>query len=134
VIDKAGNLYGVTLLRLRHVYELSPSFDGSYRERMIHSFNLPDGSLPDATLVFDAAGNLYGTTMFGGGKNLCEPSGCGTVFRLERNSDKTWSETVLKALKKERRMVCDRYRRFRLTGKSLCSCRVWRRVGMGAQS
>ena len=89
VIDKAGNLYGVTLLRLRHVYELSPSFDGSYRERMIHSFNLPDGSLPDATLVFDAAGNLYGTTMFGGGKNLCEPSGCGTVFRLERNSDKT---------------------------------------------
>jgi hypothetical protein len=42
--------------------------------------------------------------MFGGVKNLCEPSGCGTVFRLERNSDKTWSETVLKALKKERGM------------------------------
>jgi hypothetical protein len=39
--------------------------------------------------------------MFGGDKNLCEPSGCGTVFRLQRNSDKTWSETVLRALKKE---------------------------------
>jgi uncharacterized repeat protein (TIGR03803 family) len=105
VIDKAGNLYGVTqaggFYGYGTVYELTPSSDGTYKERIIHSFNLTNGSLPDATLVFDAAGNLYGATMFGGDRNLCQPSGCGTVFRLQRNPDKTWSETVLRALKTE---------------------------------
>jgi uncharacterized repeat protein (TIGR03803 family) len=105
VIDRAGNLYGVTqaggFYGYGTVYELTPSSDGTYKERIIHSFNLTSGSLPDATLVFDTAGNLYGTTMFGGDQSLCQPSGCGTVFRLQRNPDKTWSETVLRALKKE---------------------------------
>ena len=75
VIDKAGNLYGVTqaggFYGYGSVYELTPSSDGSYKERIIHSFNLTSGSLPDATLVFDASGNLYGTTMFGGDQHLC---------------------------------------------------------------
>ncbi len=103
VIDKAGNLYGVTqaggFYGYGAIFELTPSTDGSYRERIIHSFNLTDGSLPDATLVFDGAGNLYGTTLFGGDKHLCEPNGCGTIFRLQRHADRTWSATVLRALK-----------------------------------
>lgn len=103
VMDKAGDLYGVTqaggFYGYGSIFELTPSTDGSYRERIIHSFNLTEGSLPDATLVFDAHGNLYGTTLFGGDKNLCEPNGCGTVFRLQRHADRTWSITVLRALK-----------------------------------
>jgi len=102
-IDKAGNLYGVTqaggFYGYGSIFELTPSSDGSYRERIIHSFNLTDGSLPDATLVFDSAGNLYGTTTFGGDTTLCPPNGCGTVFRLQRHADRTWSATVLRALK-----------------------------------
>ncbi len=43
------------------------------------SFDGPNGSLPTASLTFDLAGNLYGTTMFGGGASGI---GQGTVFQL----------------------------------------------------
>ena len=33
-------------------------------------------------LIFDAAGNLYGTIQFGGDSNCVPPHGCGTVFKL----------------------------------------------------
>ncbi len=51
----------------------------------------PDGANPYAGLVFDAAGNLYGTTLFGG------PMAGGTVFRLSPNSDGSWTERILYA-------------------------------------
>jgi uncharacterized repeat protein (TIGR03803 family) len=41
-----------------------------------------DGAAPQQTLVFDQAGNLYGTTEFGG-NGTCEPGGCGTVFKID---------------------------------------------------
>jgi uncharacterized repeat protein (TIGR03803 family) len=47
------------------------------------------GSLPDAGLIFDQAGNLYGTTEWGG------HSGYGTAFRLTPNADGSWTESVL---------------------------------------
>jgi uncharacterized repeat protein (TIGR03803 family) len=50
-----------------------------------------DGASPVAGLVRDAAGNLYGTTYFGGGKTRECSSGCGTVFKL----DATGTESVL---------------------------------------
>lgn len=44
----------------------------------------PDGSSPSyGSLVLDSAGNLYGTTMFGG------TYGCGTVFELAPNGNET---------------------------------------------
>jgi uncharacterized repeat protein (TIGR03803 family) len=43
------------------------------------SFGGPDGSRPEADLIFDAAGDLFGTTGFGG------PSGFGTVFEIANN-------------------------------------------------
>ena len=49
-----------------------------------------DGSGPNAGLVFDAAGNLYGTTG-GGGK----PCNCGVVFKLHQHPDGSWTESVL---------------------------------------
>jgi len=56
-----------------------------------------DGSLPAAGLVADTAGNLFGTTYFGGG-GACGPGRCGTVFELAP----TGSETVLYAFKGDR--------------------------------
>jgi uncharacterized repeat protein (TIGR03803 family) len=40
-----------------------------------------DEANPDAGLIADAAGNLYGTTALGGANTSC-PGGCGTVFEL----------------------------------------------------
>jgi uncharacterized repeat protein (TIGR03803 family) len=54
-----------------------------------------DGAVPEAGLLMDASGNLYGTTTFGGNVNLtsCDyaSTGCGTVFKL----DTSGVETVL---------------------------------------
>ena len=48
------------------------------QEKVLHVFldDLVDGTTPQAGLIFDAAGNLYGTTVGGG------PTGDGTVFEL----------------------------------------------------
>src|SRR5580693_3919170 len=48
-----------------------------------------DGKEPFASLVFDQAGNLYGTTESGGAH------GGGTVFKLAPNADGSWRESVL---------------------------------------
>jgi len=103
-IDQSGNLYGVAQAGgangLGAVYELSPLGDGTYTEKIIFSFNGTNGQLPNSTPVFDSAGNLYGTTEFGGNQNVCQPSGCGTVYRLNHHANGTWSETVLFAFNK----------------------------------
>jgi len=53
---------------------------------VLHEFtNTPDGAAPQGALVRDQAGNLYGTTTFGG------PSSAGTVYKI----DPTGQETVL---------------------------------------
>jgi uncharacterized repeat protein (TIGR03803 family) len=78
--DKAGNLYGTTLYGGTNggfgtVFKLHPSG----KETILHSFaGTPDGEDPRSVLVRDAAGNLYGTTQYGGTNG-----GFGTVFKLE---------------------------------------------------
>jgi len=47
---------------------------------VLHTFSGPDGEYPYGTLTMDRAGNLYGTTLFGG--SGCGTEGCGTVFKL----------------------------------------------------
>jgi uncharacterized repeat protein (TIGR03803 family) len=70
--DKAGNLYGTTFSGGRYnygtVYELTPAKKGRWTERILHAFkNSPkDGGGPAAGIVFDPAGNIYGTTEGGG--------------------------------------------------------------------
>jgi uncharacterized repeat protein (TIGR03803 family) len=93
VMDKKGNLYGNTESGGEYgdgaVFELSPS-GGGYAETIIHSFNGEDGIYPNAGLTMDADGNLYGTTSYGGGAGYS-----GTVFKLSKGADGTWSERNL---------------------------------------
>jgi uncharacterized repeat protein (TIGR03803 family) len=97
VFDKAGNLYGTTQSGGANgqgtVFEVTHNSDGSWTETILYSFTgSADGAQPSAGLIFDASGNLYGTTNFGGSGN-CN-MGCGTVFKLTPASG-GWTETVL---------------------------------------
>jgi uncharacterized repeat protein (TIGR03803 family) len=90
--DKAGNLYGTTVeggdmtcfsLGCGTVFKLN----GSGKETLLYSFTGdPDGFFPEALLVGDSAGNLYGTTYLGGASG-----GYGTVFKVGPKG----SETIL---------------------------------------
>src|SRR5580704_2568309 len=71
-------------------------------EQVIYSFlgpdNNSDGANAFTALIKDEAGNLYGSTLFGGTINNadCEPdAGCGTVFELSPSNGGGWTETVL---------------------------------------
>jgi uncharacterized repeat protein (TIGR03803 family) len=63
--------------------------------KVLHNFVYQngDGFAPEATLIFDAHGNLYGTTIAGG--TACEPPGCGVVFELSPGSNGSWNESLL---------------------------------------
>ena len=89
--DAAGNLYGTSAdAYYSRVYELVHSGQG-WNEQTIYAFQGGnDGSNPEASLIFDAAGNGYGTTA--GNPRDGEP---GTVYQLSPQSDGTWQETVL---------------------------------------
>ncbi|HEY6770525.1 MAG TPA: choice-of-anchor tandem repeat GloVer-containing protein, partial [Candidatus Sulfotelmatobacter sp.] len=94
VMDKQGNLYGTTTgggaYGYGTVFELSPNGDGTWTEIVLHSFKNgdPDGQEPEANLVLDAAGNLYGTTPTGAKHNV------GSAFELTPGSS-GWSLTLL---------------------------------------
>jgi uncharacterized repeat protein (TIGR03803 family) len=82
--DAAGNLYGTTFyggtLDFGTVFKLDPTGV----ETILHGFTGgTDGANPGAGLVRDRAGNLYGTTFYGG------ESGFGTVYKLDRNGVET---------------------------------------------
>lgn len=92
--DHAGNIYGTTYFGGNNangvVYELTPS-NGSWTESAIHTFSgTSDGENPYSSVIFDVAGNLYGTTFAGG------THGYGTVFQLTP-SGSGWTENTLYA-------------------------------------
>ena len=117
VIDDAGNLYGTTgyggtgaclllggPVGCGTVYELSPpaQIGDPWTERVLYSFQGGnDGFVAYGDLAFDKAGNLYGATLFGGGKGTtCDSlygGQCGTVFALSppRVKGGRWTERVL---------------------------------------
>jgi uncharacterized repeat protein (TIGR03803 family) len=79
VFDPAGDLFGATEAGGKGyglVYELIPLNDGTWTERILHYFQGSDGNSPAGNIVLDAAGNIYGTTDWGG-KHVW-----GTVFEL----------------------------------------------------
>ncbi len=96
ITDAAGRLYGTT--RSGGIYSGGTVFEvihnaakTKWTEAVLHSFGAgTDGSNPEASLIADAAGRLYGTTNAGGTHVL------GTVFELSPNAAKTkWTETLL---------------------------------------
>ena len=102
VFDEGGNLYGTTAAGgigscwvyggygCGTVFKLVHELDGSWTETSLYSFTGgADGANPWSTLVFDPAGNLYGTTMFGGSY------GYGAVYKLTHNPDNSWTQSVV---------------------------------------
>jgi uncharacterized repeat protein (TIGR03803 family) len=98
--DEQGNLYGTTVsggdLTCNPSGGCGTVFkvDSTRKETVLHTFTGgADGKFPQAALIRDAAGNLFGTTTSGGGAGggTCGNSGCGTVFEV----DNTAKETVL---------------------------------------
>jgi len=70
--------------------------------KTLYSFKgAPDGETPSA-LVMDSLGNIYGTTLHGGGrgKSKCSRQ-CGTVFQLSLDSNGTWKKKTIYAFKGE---------------------------------
>jgi uncharacterized repeat protein (TIGR03803 family) len=95
IFDASGNLYGTTAFGGPHgsgtVYELSPASGGGWTRKDLHIFPAsgPDGSIPYPGVIFDAAGNLYGTTYVGG------TFGAGTVYELSPSTAGGWTEKVI---------------------------------------
>ena len=98
--DASGNLYGVTTEGGADdggvVFQLEYS-GSAWKEHVLHSFrdSQSDGYRPYAGPVVDQAGNVYGTTAQGGGGAGCEPTGCGSVYRLSKGKNGQWAETIL---------------------------------------
>jgi uncharacterized repeat protein (TIGR03803 family) len=99
ISDAAGNLYGTAFYGGANgdgmVFELSPQ-SGGWQLSILHSFNYDgvDGVWPTAGVVFDAAGNLFGTAQFGG-TGQCGLLGCGVVFELSPAGDGSWTERII---------------------------------------
>ena len=86
IIDQAGNLYGATDYGgdlsscggrgCGIIFKLAPISSGGWKETVSHIFHDNPGAFPIATLIFDAAGSLYGTT--GGDSRMT----FGSVFEI----------------------------------------------------
>jgi len=85
VVDSSGNVYGTTSEGGAHGMGAVFKVEASGAETVLHSFSggPKDGSFSIAGLVRDAAGNLYGTTAYGGA------FGYGTVFKIAENGGET---------------------------------------------
>ncbi len=100
IADASGNLYGTAFYGGANgngmVFELSPGESG-WTEKVLYSFNPNgiDGFGPTGVMVFDNAGNLYGTTEFGGTGDCTNGFGCGTAFELSPSADGSWKETIV---------------------------------------
>lgn len=55
----------------------------------LYTFTGPDGSVPFAGVIRDSAGNLYGTTFYGGAYFSSQPYGFGVVFKLDPSNNET---------------------------------------------
>ena len=104
ILDPTGNLYGVTAFGGNYsgcsvqnaggcgtVYGLVPQGNGNWQEQVLHRFAQykNDGQAPDAGVVMDSEGQLYGTTTYGGKYQN------GTIYKLTRDKAGKWHENIL---------------------------------------
>lgn len=100
--DATGNMYGTTVgggdrTGEGVVYKLTRNGAGGWTESVIHRFTgNTDGMYPYGNPILDAFGNVYGTTLDGGGgtTDACA-DGCGTVYELSPGEDGQYTETIL---------------------------------------
>jgi uncharacterized repeat protein (TIGR03803 family) len=105
LFDKpTGSLYGTTEFGGAHsegvVFKLTPpSGSGSWTETVLYSFcklsGCRDGAQPEAGVVLDGSGNIYGTATYGGEPCDANDIGCGVVYELTPQLDGTYTESVL---------------------------------------
>jgi uncharacterized repeat protein (TIGR03803 family) len=95
--DASGALYGAAFFGGAYgagtVFKLTPTPNGEWAFSVLYTFTGGnDGANPNATLISDATGALYGTTVYEGG-----PYNNGTVFELTPPATPggAWTETVL---------------------------------------
>jgi len=96
-LDQKGNVYGTASQGGSKgngtVFQLTRGADGRWKETILynfpHAFN--NGGGADAGVIFDRAGNLYGTTPGGGDPN-CQ---CGVVFKMTPGANGKWTYSVL---------------------------------------
>jgi uncharacterized repeat protein (TIGR03803 family) len=114
VFDAQGNIFGVTnagglyetLWNGGAAYELLPDGNGGWSEKILYNFGQgngnglagcsPDGYYPSG-VVFDNAGNLYGTTFYGGDCDHNGRTGAGAVFQLVPTTSGLWTENIIHA-------------------------------------
>ncbi len=96
VFDSAGDIYGTTAAGGQGcepyggcgmVFKLTQS-GGAWSESILFAFEHGNGQTPLSGVLFDSAGNLYGTLAFGG------TAGRGVVYELSQ-SGSGWTETTL---------------------------------------
>jgi uncharacterized repeat protein (TIGR03803 family) len=90
--DSAGNLYGTTVTGGIAVYGTVFKVDPSGKKTTLYEFKGgTDGEQPHGNLVFDANGNLYGTTEYGGNLSVsCGGyQGCGVIFKIDPAGNET---------------------------------------------
>lgn len=100
IADAAGNLYAAATGDADNgvpgglIAEFSPpTSKGAWKETILHRFDFnTDGGYPDGPLVFDSAGNIYGTNAYGGGLGVA-----GTAFELSPPAvdGGAWTETTI---------------------------------------
>jgi uncharacterized repeat protein (TIGR03803 family) len=107
VFGPDGTLYGTTyrggtnnfgtVFQLRPPANACKSVSCPWNETILHAFgDLPDSEYPgQGNLVFDTAGNLFGTTIYGGGYELdCDDQSCGAAYEMSRTNG-VWTENVI---------------------------------------
>ncbi len=98
IFDHAGNIYGTTVAggsgEWGTVYKLTHA-NGHWTQSVLYNFTgQDDGGDPAAGVIFDRAGNLWGTTASGGWNSLPDFYGPGVIYELTPNGS-AWNYTTI---------------------------------------
>ncbi len=116
IADNAGNLYGTAatggsgpcsqngISGCGTIFELSPPAQkgGTWTQTVLYSFQGgEDGAFPNAGLIADKHGNLFGVTSQGGKADCSRIAliSCGVAFELSPSGGGQWTETRLYTFK-----------------------------------